>query len=146
MGGYPCQGDTPPWVPPIGPGGGGYPCWGVPLLGVPHLGYPHQTWLGGTPVRGYPTPSNPPQLDLAGGYPTSGGVLDTPRSVCLLRSRRRIFLFCLNSLLSKTYSTLTVSYKYWPIIITSFFGLSILNTLRSSGEPSYVKILLKSST
>ena len=93
--GEPCQGGTPPQVPPSDLAVG-YPCWGVPNLGyplsdlatpargtpswvppiggvVPHLRYPPQTWLGGR-------------------YPTSGGVLDTPQSVCLLRSRRRIFL------------------------------------------------------
>ena len=70
---------------------------GVPQLGVPHLRYPHQTWWGGYPTLGTP------QSDLAdrgGGYPTSyritDGVLDTPRSVCLLRSRRRTFFFTLS--------------------------------------------------
>ena len=51
---------------------------------------------GGTPARtrggGVPQPG-----PMGGGYPTSyritDGVLDTPRSVCLLRSRRRTFLF-----------------------------------------------------
>ena len=61
--GGPLLGVPPPQVPPIRPGWG-YPCWGALL------------W--------YP----PPQ---GGGYPD--GVLDTPRSVCLLRSRRRTFLW-----------------------------------------------------
>ena len=74
--GVPPAGGTPPRVPPIRPG------WGYPLLGgYPTSGTPHQTWLGGTPCRG--------------GTPLreTDGVLDTPRSVCLLRSRRRTFLF-----------------------------------------------------
>ena len=57
---------------------GGYPDGGT-LPQVP----PCHTWLGGTPT--------------GGGYPTSyritDGVLDTPRSECLLRWRRRTFLF-----------------------------------------------------
>ena len=60
---HPGQG-APARVPPIGPG------WGVPP--------PIRPGQGGTPT--------------GGGYPTSV-VLDTPRSVCLLRSRRRTFLF-----------------------------------------------------
>ena len=102
-------------TPPVGPGQGvpnrGYPTMATPirpgrggtLTGVPHLGYPHQNWPGDTPPQVHPL------LDLAGGYPLSDlaggtltgypisyritdGVLDTPRSVCLLRSRRRTFL------------------------------------------------------
>ena len=93
--------DTPPcqtWlgIPHLGypPSdlAGGYPDGGVPPPRVP----PHQTWPGGTPPQVPPLSS-----DLAGGYPDGGGtppqvtdgVLDTPRSVCLLRSRRRTFLF-----------------------------------------------------
>ena len=74
-GGYPGRGypgGTPPRVPPIRPGRGGTP------MGVPHLGYP------------------PPVTPGWGGTPTGRVphrvVLDTPRSVCLLRSRRRTFL------------------------------------------------------
>ena len=67
-GGYPTSG-----TPPVAPG------WGVPRWGVPEVGYPaHRTWPGG----GYPT-----------SYRITDGVLDTPRSVCLLRSRRKTFLF-----------------------------------------------------
>ena len=76
---------------------GGYPC-----QGVPHLWYPPSDLAGGTPPRvppsdlagGYPTSSTPPPpvRPGQGGYPTSDGVLDTPRSVWLLRSRRRTFL------------------------------------------------------
>ena len=62
---------TPRGVPGEVQLGGGYPS--QVQLGVPHLGYP-------------------PWVPLAGGYPTWGGtpprvVLDTPQSVCLLRSR-----------------------------------------------------------
>ena len=64
--GVPLLGGTPPQVPPpIRPGRGVYPCCGSTPPWVP----PHQT---------------PPQV--------TDGVLDTPRSVCLLRSRRRTFL------------------------------------------------------
>ena len=71
-GGAPMDG-TPPQVSPSRPGRG-VPNGGYPTSGTP----PHRTWLGGTSTGG-------------GGYPTSV-VLDTPRSVCLLRSRRRTFL------------------------------------------------------
>ena len=95
-----------PGVPKAGPGGGGtqarsrwggYPSQvqvgGTPT-GGPHLGFPHQTW--------YPTSGTPPGQTWPGGAPTGGGgvphqvVLDTPRSVCLLRSCRRTFLFHLD--------------------------------------------------
>ena len=106
------MGGTPPRVtPPHQTWPGGYPNWRVP-----HLMYPPSDLAGGTPMWGYPTlvKPPPPPLDLArgtpmggtppwvspqsdlagGGYPDGGGenptsvVLDTPRSVCLLRSRR----------------------------------------------------------
>ena len=89
-GGYPWWGwVTPPQVPPVRPGPG------VPCQGVPHLRYPLSDLARVVPHLGYP-PS-----DLVGWYPCWGGtppqvrdgVLDTPRSVCLLRSRRRTFLF-----------------------------------------------------
>ena len=92
---YPSQvqpggGDTPPRVPPPPSDlAGRYPDPG----GVPHLRYPpSQTWLGGTPPQ-----VPPPGQTWLGGYPDRGGtpprvVLDTQRSVCLLRSRRRTFL------------------------------------------------------
>ena len=66
-GGYPCQEGVPPVKP-----GQGYPCW----KGVS----PIRPGLGGTPAGG----GYPPQV--------TDGVLDTPRSVCLLRSHRRTFL------------------------------------------------------
>ena len=108
-------------VPWPGPGvypsqvqlGGGYPCGGVPHLGyppldlagrLPHLAYPPSDLAGGYPDGGTPPQVHPPHwtwpggTSTGGGYPTSyritDGVLDTPRSVCLLRSRRRTFLFC----------------------------------------------------
>ena len=66
-------------------------------------------------MGGYPTLGTPP-LDLArgnpggGGYSTSyritDGVLDTSRSVCLLRSRRRTFLFFVKLKLSYSSSVL----------------------------------------
>ena len=64
---------------------GGYPTLGIPPVspgwGVPHLGYPLiRPGQEGTPMGG----GIPPWL-----------VLDMPRSVCLLRSRRRTFLFFL---------------------------------------------------
>ena len=69
--------------------GGGYPCWGVPLLG-----YPLSDLAMGYPNRGVPHLRNP--LIGHGRGSTRWGVpprvvLDTLRSVCLLRSRRRTF-------------------------------------------------------
>ena len=103
MGQTPGRGTLP------GPGGGipcqfqpAVPCWwgtlpGGTLLGrylpggVPYQGVPCQ---GGTQV-GYPRPVTPPSQVRMGGYPlrTTEGVLTTRRAVCLLRSRRRTFLF-----------------------------------------------------
>ena len=84
-GGY--QGRIPPGQVRTGevPWAGGCPGQGVPWLGG-------LTWPGGYPGRvppgqvgGYP----------AGGYPVrkTEGVFTTRRAVCLLRSRRRTFLF-----------------------------------------------------
>ena len=104
-GGYPSQvqlGVPHLRYPPVRPG------QEVPLLGVPHLGYPirigwgYPCWGKGYPywgvphlAGGYPTLGPPHQTWLGGGTPpwVTDGVLDTPRSVCLLRSRRRTFLF-----------------------------------------------------
>ena len=102
--------------PPSDLAGGGYPSLFQPdstlgtlqsdlARGYPTLGTP-QTWPEGTLMGMYPPPSDLaggvpqqgvphlryPPSDLAGGYPDMGYptlvVLDTPRSVCLLRSRR----------------------------------------------------------
>ena len=95
-----------------GPDGGGVPQpgkdWGYSITGwgmvpssnrgqgVPHLGYPPPSrsgWEGVPPSldRGYPG-----QVQTAGGTPqyrTTDEVLDMPRLVCLLCSRRRTFFF-----------------------------------------------------
>ena len=81
-GGVPCQvrgGGTLP--------GGtlqGVPCWGVPCWGVP--------CQRGVPCQGGTLPGGG---TLLGGYPvrTTEEVFTTRRAVCLLRSRRRTFLF-----------------------------------------------------
>ena len=147
-GGVPQPGPAPPRVPPHRTWLGGTPMEGYPTSGTPRtdlaggtpIGVPHWSDLAGgyhdgcTPLwlphislaRGYPTSGTPPS-DLArgtlmegvphlgyspvrpgrgvphlgpltgGGYPNSyritDGVLDTPRSVCLLRSRRRLFCY-----------------------------------------------------
>ena len=85
-------------VPRPGPDGGG----GVPQPGLG--GYPSQVQArggvpqpgltGGAPARGYPTSGTLLPLDWGGGGTppqVTDGVLDMPRSVCLLPSRRRIF-------------------------------------------------------
>ena len=90
-GGGTLPGSTPPWVPPSDPArgtppqvppsdlAGGYPAGGTPPW-VPPV-RPGQ----GYPARGYPCwRSTPPR--------ETDGVLDMPRSVCLLRSHRRTFL------------------------------------------------------
>ena len=61
--GYPCWGDTPPLVTPIGPG------WGYPTSCSP----PRRTWPGGPHPR-YPPPP-PPGPGWGGGHPTSGGLI-----------------------------------------------------------------------
>ena len=100
-GGYPDppRGGVPDWVPPLGgypdPRGVPGPPWGgvpdrVPPGGVPGPpgGVPDQV---PRPGGGVPDRVPPP----GGGYPgrTTEGVLTTRRAVCLLRSRRRTFLF-----------------------------------------------------
>ena len=89
-GGYPCQGVPHLRYHPLSDLAGGYPCRGGISPRVP----PHQTWLGVPLLGEYPTsgtsaPSPPPPQ-------VTDGVLDTPRSVCLLRSRRRTFLLVTN--------------------------------------------------
>ena len=87
-GGYPGQ------VPPPGGYLGQVPPQGVPRSGTP-WGVPRSGTRGvprsGTPPRGVPRSDTPPR----GGYPgrTTEGVLTTQRAVCLLRSRRRTFLW-----------------------------------------------------
>ena len=92
---------------------GGYPYGGYPDGRVPWVPT-NQTWMGGTLMGGTPgnplgvkleggTPGTPPPPIRPGwgGYPDQGGTplrltdggLDKRRSVCLLRSRRRTFLF-----------------------------------------------------
>ena len=97
-GGY--LGQVPPWgvpgsgTPPQGGTQSGTPPGGVPGSGPPR-GVPGSGTPGGTqsgpPPGGYPGQVPPP----GGGYPgrTTEGVLTTRRAVCLLRSRRRTFLF-----------------------------------------------------
>ena len=83
---------------------GGYPRWWY---------HPRQGWGtpqpgqdgGGYPRWGYPLPGMYPLR-----YRTADGVLDTPRSVCLLRSRRRTFLFS----------------KYFSFLIFPFYQLTLL--------------------
>ena len=109
-GDYPSQVHLGGGVPRPGPDGGGDPqsgpdrgypgrsSRGVPLVGVP----PHQFQMG-VPQRGvnWGYPQTGIGYSLAGVPPTRGtpryrttdGVLNTPRSVCLLRSRRRTFLY-----------------------------------------------------
>ena len=92
--GYPTSGNPPPsWTWPWGVPWQGYPDGGYPISGNPHwtwLGVPQQGGTqGGVPpsdlARGYPTLGTPPGQTWLGGTP-SRVVLDTPRSVCLLRS------------------------------------------------------------
>ena len=78
---YPTSG-----TPPVRPG------WGAPWLGVPHLGYTPPVRPGwGVAQWGGTLPWVPPS-DLAGGRgggtppQVTDGVLDTVRSLCLLRS------------------------------------------------------------
>ena len=95
---YPCQGDPT----------SGTPCQTLLGRGYPTLGTPHWTWRGGAGVpltRGVSHLGYPPVRPGLGGVspirPSQGGtpprvtdrVLDTPRSVCLLRSSWKTFLF-----------------------------------------------------
>ena len=111
--GYPTSGTPHLRYPPGSDLAGGYPDGGIPHLrytplpvrpdwgvprqveGTPPQVPPHQTWLG-VPQWGRVPHLRYPPSDL-GGTPMGLGtpprvVLDTPRSVCLLRSRRRTFL------------------------------------------------------
>ena len=95
-----------------GTSAGGIPAWGTPCWGrgvpwfTPCQGWgTHQPGPEGRGARGssYQGWGTPRQVQTVGEYPppsgrctpryrTTDGVLDTPRSVCLLRSRRRTFL------------------------------------------------------
>ena len=103
-------GGVPGQVPPparLGWGGtlagGGYPGRGGTLVRYPsgQVRMGGVPWSGGYPGRGgYPgqVPPQPGQdggVPCWGGYPgrTTKGVLTTRRAVCLLRSRRRTFLW-----------------------------------------------------
>ena len=95
-GGVPCQ-----VQPGVGYPARGVPCWGVlcqggTLLGVLCQGVPcwGVPFRGGTQV-GYPPARLGQGVPCWGGYPvrTTEGVLTTRRAVCLLRSRRRTFLY-----------------------------------------------------
>ena len=91
----PGWGGIPPRLTPPSDLTGGTPPWEPPS---PHWTLPGGTLMGGTPPQVTPPP---PHQAWLGGYPDGGGtpsrvVLDTPRSVCLLRSRRRTFLFTNN--------------------------------------------------
>ena len=114
QGGYP---DPPPGGYPDPPGGvpGQVPPRGDTRSGTPPgvPGPPPPGGVPGPPTGGYPDPPRgypvryPPRggtqvgqqkeysLHGGGGYPgrTTEGVLTTRRAVCLLRSRRRTFLF-----------------------------------------------------
>ena len=89
--GYPILWGTPSWegTPSQGSPGqvwGGTPSWGVPQ--VPPTSRPGQ---GTPPIWGTPPPRSRPGRDtpdLGWGTPSP-----PPRAVCLLRSRRRTFLF-----------------------------------------------------
>ena len=61
---YPSQGDTPLWVPPVGPGHGG-----TPAGGVPHLRYPLSDLAGGYPTLGTPPVGPGWGVPLLGGTP-----------------------------------------------------------------------------
>ena len=118
----PAGGGTPTGGTPMGrgyPDRGKYPTSGTPPLdlnggypdgGTPPRVLPHWTWMGGTltggtpmgeggtPMGGTPPQVNcPPHQTWMGGGATpmrlTDGVLDKWRSVCLLHSRRRTFLF-----------------------------------------------------
>ena len=102
---------------PAGKGGtlpgqdmGGYPVGGT------QVGYPCQVRTRGYPGRvppaGYPSPG---QVRTGGGYPvrTTEGVLTTQRAVCLLRSRRRTFLFHTSFLLNEK-RLCVIAKKPWP--------------------------------
>ena len=98
---------------PAGVGWGGYPArsgWGGTLPG----GYPRQC----TPPARVPPGRVPPpgQVRMGGGcYPvrTTEGVLTTRRAVCLLRSRRRTFLYSIEvTIFTVSSSWFNLQYMY----------------------------------
>ena len=101
--GYPARSSWGGTLP--GPAGGVPgrvpPCQGTPLARSGQGGYPARSSQEGGYQVGYPPP---PARSGQVGYParTTWGVLATWRAVCLLRSRRRTFLFnfCLRLSLS----------------------------------------------
>ena len=130
---------------------GGVPCWrGVHYLVRPRPG------RGGYPAG-------------AGGYPgrTTEGVLTTQRAVCLLRSRRRTFLFVtkysrifcylsiffscdevalslqLKSTLSKTYHRVELRSVPSCIPVTRDLRRTLQNSYRSKSNESFCKKYLK---
>ena len=89
-GGYPSQVQTGGYPSQVQVGGTPARCWGVP-----HLGYPLSDLAGGILCQGVPHLGYPPQPGPTvpvGAPRLTDGVLDTPWSVCLLRSHRRTFL------------------------------------------------------
>ena len=163
--GYPPRGGTqsggvPDWVPPLG----GYPVGGVTQLGTPPGGYPVRggTWPGTpqgvpdwVPPRGVPD-WVPPRGYLT-GYPPGGGtqvgqqkgVLTTRRAVCLLRSRRRTFLFvlglCWNSCSVFRMALIFTNFWQWIRVKTHFLlenlwiASNILEKLQSSSVLPNIK-------
>ena len=120
-GGSPSRWGACPGTPPAG----GHPP-GVPLpAGVPpHRGYP-PSW--GTPHRGYPP---------TGGTPLPPPVLVTPRSVCLLRSRRRTFLFELF-----TVSCVDANVSKWKLFRVEFYWcLNQSETVNRKKAPDFRQI------
>ena len=91
MGGTSARGHPPRIPQPVGcpPGTPGQVRMGdrYPNQEGTCLGYPKPGQDGGYPSQGGASPGYSPPRDR-----TAHGVLDTPQSVCLLRSRRRTFL------------------------------------------------------
>ena len=85
-------------------GWGGTPWWESPPPPPPGMGYP-------------PPPPPPPDR-------TADGVLDTPRSVCLLRSRRRTFLFDFIVLLTNCSLDLQMNLKH--LVVFSEFRTALM--------------------
>ena len=131
-------GDTPArsrvsylgYPPPIRPGWGGYPPLGPPPPSDLARGTPPWVRPSSGLARGYPTSGTlpPPPVEPGWGGIPPWVVLDAPRSVCLLRSRRRTFLF---ALLSKTTS------GDFILRILKLFALGTPNTENPQHAVSY---------